>query len=138
LRYVDDFLLFADSKRQLWCWKEQVEDYLRTLRLKIHPGAHARPVREGVPFLGFVLYPDQRRLKRRNATNFGRRFRHLMADYFNGTMGPDQLHASIQGWLAHARHGNTVGLRKAVLADLRDRFRKMDGGRIERGCHGLS
>ena len=26
LRYVDDFALFADSKRQLWAWKEAVID----------------------------------------------------------------------------------------------------------------
>lgn len=27
--------------------------------------------------------------------------------------------ASIRGWVNHARHGNTVGLRKAVLGKIR-------------------
>ncbi len=62
---VDDFLLFADDKATLWAWKAAVERRLARLRLTIHPGAHPRPVSEGIPFLGFVTYPDHRRLKRR-------------------------------------------------------------------------
>ena len=27
LRYVDDFLLFADDKRQLWAWKEAIVSF---------------------------------------------------------------------------------------------------------------
>jgi hypothetical protein len=30
----------------------------------------------------------------------------------------DQLTASTQGWANHARYGNTVGLRKAVLGGI--------------------
>jgi hypothetical protein len=124
LRYVDDFLLFAHTKKQLWEWKKQIIRYLRKVRLILHNGVHPRPVTEGIPFLGFILFPDQRRLKRRNALNFSRRFRRLILDYFDGKMAPDQLYASARGWMAHASYGNTIGLQKAVLADLRDRFQQ--------------
>jgi hypothetical protein len=36
LRYVDDFALFADSRRQLWSWKAAVIERLAALRLVIH------------------------------------------------------------------------------------------------------
>ena len=43
---------------------------LARLRLTIHPGAQPQPVTEGVPFLGFIVYPEQRRLKRRKGLHF--------------------------------------------------------------------
>src|SRR5690606_495887 len=78
LRYVDDFLLFADSKRTLWQWKAALQERLVRLRLTIHDGAHPRPVTEGFPFLGFVIFPEQRRLKRRKGIHYQRRLRRLI------------------------------------------------------------
>lgn len=54
MRYVDDFLLFADDKATLWRWRDEVKGRLARLRLTMHEGAHPRPTAEGVPFLGFV------------------------------------------------------------------------------------
>jgi RNA-directed DNA polymerase len=116
LRFVDDFLLFADDKRQLWAWKAALESRLARLRLTIHPVAQARPVSEGIPFLGFVIYPDRRRLKRRKGIYYQRRFKRLLADYGAGRLSFERLTASVRGWSNHARYGNTLGLRKAVLS----------------------
>lgn len=113
LRYVDDFLLFAGSKQELWGWKRAIETHLESLRLKLHPGAHPRPVTEGIPFLGFVTYPDRRELKRRKGIHYRRRLKRLVAQARR--MGnPAKALASLQGWEAHCRHGNTVGLLESV------------------------
>ena len=57
LRYVDDFLLFADDKATLWRWRGEIIDFLATLRLTLHESrCHPQPVTEGIPFLGFVVY----------------------------------------------------------------------------------
>jgi retron-type reverse transcriptase len=115
LRYVDDFLLFADEKATLWRWKEAIKRRLQQLRLTLHRGAHPRPVMEGIPFLGFVLYPDRRRLKRRKGIHFRQRLRKLITQYQQGQIPLEQVSASVQGWVNHTRYGNTVGLRRAVL-----------------------
>jgi hypothetical protein len=115
VRYVDDLLLFTANKATLWAWKAAIQERLATLRLTIHPGAHPRPVEEGIPFLGFVTFPHQRRLKRRQGIYFRRKFRHLMAAHHADTVPLAHVTASVQGWVNHARYGNTVGLRKAVL-----------------------
>lgn len=115
LRFVDDFLLFADDKRTLWQWKIALEKRLARLRLTIHPGTHPRPVSEGIPFLGFTIYPERRRLKRRKGVYFQRRFTRLVEAYANGAITLEQLTATVQGWVNHVRYGNTIGLRKAVL-----------------------
>ena len=58
VRYVDDFLLFADDKRTLHGWRRNIEAYLATLRLTIHPDKARRfPVVTGLPFLGFQVFP---------------------------------------------------------------------------------
>lgn len=115
LRYVDDFLLFADDKSLLWEWKTAVVERLVRLRLTVHPGAQPRPVSEGIPFLGFTVFPNRRRLKRRKGVNFQRRLHELVSSYARGALALDRVVASVQGWVNHARYGNTMGLRKSVL-----------------------
>ncbi len=118
VRSVDDFVLFADDKRTLWEWKTRLVERLARLRLTIHPGAHPRPVTEGIPFLGFIVYPHRRRLKRRKGIHFARKLRGLVA-VEAGTRDLSDLTASIRSWAEHLRHGNTVGLRKAILGKIR-------------------
>ena len=119
LRYVDDFLLFSNSKRTLWQWKRAIEKRLAVLRLTIHPGARPQPVGEGVPFLGFVVYRYLRRLKRRKGIQFQRKLRGLVEGVELGELALEQLQASVRGWVNHLRYANTVGLRKAVLGRVR-------------------
>ena len=118
VRYVDDLLLFGDDKATLWEWKTALEARLAQLRLTLHPGAQPRPVSEGFPFLGFVIYPEKRRLKRRKRLYYQRKLRHLYRDYAQGRLPFERLSASVQGWANHARYGNTVGLRKAILSQI--------------------
>ncbi len=115
-RYVDDFLLFGESKRQLWAWKDAVREKLHSLRLTLHEGSSTvYPATNGIPFLGFRLYPTHRRLKRKNGVAFQRRLRRRMAQFARGEITFEQLTQSVQGWAAHAAHGNTYGLRRALL-----------------------
>jgi hypothetical protein len=115
LRYVDDLLLFSDDKGQLWEWQAALTQRLAALRLTAHPGAHPKPVGEGISFLGFVLFPQRRRLKRRKGIYYQRKLRALLAAYARGEIPLETVTASVQGWVNHVRYGNTVGLRKAVL-----------------------
>jgi hypothetical protein len=116
LRYVDDFLLFGDDKRQLRDWRAAIIEWLGTLRLTLHENrAQARPVTEGIPFLGFTVFPTHRRLKRRVGIAFRRRLKRRMTQFAAEEIEIDQLVASILGWIEHARHGDTWGLRRALL-----------------------
>jgi hypothetical protein len=116
LRYVDDMLLFGDDKRQLWDWKGAIIERTARLRLTIHEArAQVRPVTEGFPFLGFVVYPHKRRLKRRKGIAYARKLQALVEDYADGHISLERVTASVQGWANHARYGDTLGLRRALL-----------------------
>lgn len=115
VRYVDDLLLFDRSKEALWRAKDAVVERLESLRLTVHPGAHPKPVEEGIPFLGFVNFPQRRRLKRRKGVQFQRKLRRSVAAFQAGELTEARLIASVQGWRAHVRYGNTAGLQQAIL-----------------------
>ncbi len=116
IRYVDDFLLFSDDKLTLHAWREAIIKFLVSLRLRLHESrAQVYPTTEGIPFLGFRVYPTHRRLKRTKGLAFQRRLKRLLAAYATREIESEQLNASVQGWVAHASHGDTYGLRRAVL-----------------------
>jgi retron-type reverse transcriptase len=118
LRYVDDFALFAPDKATLHQWRAAILGFLPDLRLKLHENrAAVYPAHTGIPFLGWRVYPDHLRLKRRNGVNFQRRYRQLLCQYANGEIGLEQVDQSVQGWIAHVQHGQTWGLRRALLGD---------------------
>ncbi len=119
LRYVDDFALFADSKRELWAWKGAVIKRLARLRLVIHETrTQVLPVAAGIPWLGFVVYPTHRRVKARKVRNAHRRLRSRLAAYHAGEISFAELDASIRGWIAHVGHADSWGLRERVLDSL--------------------
>jgi len=111
LRYVDDFLLFANDKQTLWKWRKGIIERSGSLRLTIHEErAIPRPVTDGIRFLGFVAYPEKRLLKREKGIAYQRKLKHLL-----NTASEETIQASVQGWINHLRYGDTWGLRKAIL-----------------------
>ena len=116
LRYVDDFLLFADSKPALWHYKGEIVHFLGKLRLTLHDrSSTVFPVKNGVGFLGFRLYPDYRRLKRKNGINFCRRLRRNFRAYGRGELTFEDLTCRVRGWIAHAEHADTWRLRTTIF-----------------------
>lgn len=116
LRYVDDFLLFSNSKKELWFLKNKLIEKLNTLRLVIHTDkAHIFPTRTGIPFLGFRIYPEYRLLKSRKANQYRRHLKSLNRKHKLGEIEREKVTASMQGWINHARYGDTWGLRGAIL-----------------------
>ena len=118
VRYVDDLLLFAKDKASLWEWHTGLIERFAKLRLTAHDGAHPRPVIEGIPYLGFLLYPNYRRLKSRKGVYYRRRLTSMLGDWEAQRLSSEDVAASVNGWVNHVRYGNTVGLQAALLQDL--------------------
>jgi retron-type reverse transcriptase len=119
VRYVDDFLVFADDKRRLHGVRAEVECFLEALRLRIHQDKSVVfPCAHGIRFLGFRVFPTHRLLARENVRQFRRRMRRMQREFAAGRIGFDAIRPRIMSWIGHARHANTYRLR----ADL---FRRM-------------
>ncbi len=74
------------------------------------------PTHSGIPWLGFVVYPTHRLIKRRNAVNFTRRLESCLDGYRAGQISFAELDAGVQGWINHVRYADTWGLREQVFA----------------------
>lgn len=98
-RYVDDFVLFGDDRAQLLDWREQLIEFLaRRLRLRVHEGAaQVQACADGLPWLGFVVYPDHRRVKSRKVVETTRRLVGRHAAWRAGEISFGELDASVQG-----------------------------------------
>ena len=120
LRYMDDFLLFGDDKASLQRWRAAIITRLCDLRLELHEAqAQARPVSEGISFLGFVVFPTHRRLKRRRGIAYQRKLRQLVAAYHRHDASRQDIERSLHGWINHVRYADTWGLRRSVLRIVR-------------------
>ena len=116
VRYVDDIAAFSDSKRQLWSVKRAVKDCLQKLRLRLHDAqAQVAPTAMGAPWLGFVVWPNRRRLKARKVRHFTRRLRDQWDAYESGRLSFAELDASVRGFLSHSRVADADGLVRHVL-----------------------
>jgi hypothetical protein len=119
LRYMDDFVLFGDDKTQLHEWKAAIGNFLSSrLRLVLHPQKSlVFPVKVGLDFCGFRLYPTHRRLRRSAIHRFAQRFRRQRKAYRQGELSLAEMTTSVQCWIAHAAHGDTWRLRERLFAD---------------------
>jgi hypothetical protein len=80
-------------------WKAQIIAFLaRRLRLILHERESVvTPVTVGIPFLGFRVYPDHRRLRHRNGVAFARRLRQMARQYRQGEIALPTVSARARG-----------------------------------------
>lgn len=116
-RYVDDFVLFDNSKDRLREIFSAIRRFLLTLRLDLHPGkSRIHRTDDGLTFLGWRVFPDRCRLDSGNVRRFRARMRGLQSDYAHGAVAWRDVQQRVQAWIAHASHGNTWKLREGLLA----------------------
>lgn len=116
LRYMDDLLFFAESKAVAWCLYDETRKWLeqeRSLQLKERASVVA-PVTEGVPFLGFRVYPDCWRFKRERFLRTRRTAAIRQREFLDGVISEDRYVASI---LAADASGRWFGF-KGILNNL--------------------
>lgn len=117
IRFVDDFLLFSDDKKALQWMLAQIRDHLAGLRLTLHGRkCQIYQIRRGVPFLGWQVFPDHRRLIRKSGIRIQHRLQALHEAYASGEKDLTQVRCSVMSYRGHLQHGDTWGLRKKWFA----------------------
>lgn len=72
-RYCDDLDAHAATKKECWKVRDLVHECIDKTGLHIKPNECVRPLTEGLDFLGYVIYPDHTRLRKRNKQNMARK-----------------------------------------------------------------
>lgn len=119
IRYMDDFIIFHDSKQYLKELKEELKKFLYHLRLILHDKKQQIfPSKNGVLFLGFHIYREKRRLNKENIRRFFQRMKVNQNKFKDGDIDLEKIRQSIVSWIGHTKHGDCYLLRKDIFRRL--------------------
>jgi RNA-directed DNA polymerase len=132
-RYMDDLLLFGDNKRELWRSAQSIEHFITTrLRLTLRPEVTlVCPTSQGVPFLGFRIWPNHMRFDGKRRLRFRRQFTILQRKLDDSALSEEDAGRSASSLIAWSAHANTLNMRRAWLLRAQ---RPSKFGRVERGA----
>jgi RNA-directed DNA polymerase len=133
LRYVDDMVALDDDKGRLAEVREAVRERLAADRLRLHPRkANISPTADGLDVLGYLVFPNHRRLRNDNGHRFSRRMRGFARAYAAGLIDLEDIKPSLQSWIGHAMHADTLRLRANIVS--RIVFRRGTGREAAGAC----
>ena len=114
LRYVDDFILLDTDPEQLRAWVAEIVAFLAEhLLLEVKEGTRLRPVTDGADFLGYIVRPHYRLVRRRVIGNLRDRlaaFERPHVSVLSIRLPPDRrdgLRAVLASYLGHFSHADT-------------------------------
>jgi len=101
IRYVDDFVILHNSKKQLEIWKEQINEFLKKeLKIKLHSDkSRIISLSKGVDFVGFRNFYYFKLLRKRNIQNMFLKIK----KYGEKEISHEKIMEIFQGWNAYAR-----------------------------------
>lgn len=117
VRYMDDFISFSNDKdvlNELLVEIRQFADSNLKLRLKDKVTLIA-PVSEGVPFLGFRVFPGIIRIKRENLVRMRRKIHQKEQLYIEGKISEKSLTQSVNSIVGHVAHVNSLSVRRGIF-----------------------
>lgn len=112
IRYMDDILFFHHDKTQLHVWQQAMTEFLyQNLYLTVNPcKARLYPTKQGVSFVGYVIYPYFLRLRGSSVRRFKKRYRKQLRGVMTEHIKPATMYESFASWKAHANHASSQKL----------------------------
>lgn len=122
VRYMDDFVAFADERGELRTARAAIEARLGALGLRAKPTATMlAPTRDGLPFLGCSVFPTVRRIRPANRKRVVQRWKHRLWQWREGEIDEVALADCTRSMMAHLEHGTTRAWRRRWCAQLEGR-----------------
>ena len=139
VRYMDDFVVWGDSGRELRAVCERVREFLaRELKLDLNDKTIINRTTFGMDFLGYRLFPGTVRLARRSKVRFTRKFRRYEAALMRGEWSELVLQQRMQALLAFVVPANSGAFRQHVLQRFRVAAKRLEpresGRQLEQRC----
>ena len=131
VRYCDDFVLLHNDKNVLGDAIGQIISYLAGMRMRLHERRlSVRPVRSGLTFVGYRIWPTHRLIKKDNIKRFRRRVRWLRWAYAKGMIDWDDVKVRLDSWIGHARQADS----KQLVRRLSKEWRFTRDGTVKVSC----
>ena len=111
---MDDLVILGHDKAELHLIKGSIREFLKEkLKLELkEKGSFIAPLSEGIPLLGFRIFPVLIRLQHNTLVRFSRKYRQKESQYLKGEIEEQDFIRSAVSLLGHIEHGNTYRLRQ--------------------------
>lgn len=76
-RYCDDKRILADTKTEAWRGAALTRERVEFMGLKVKPNYRVYPIEEGIDFLGYKIYPEFTRIRKRNKKKAAKRLHRI-------------------------------------------------------------
>lgn len=118
VRYMDDMVLWHDDKEALLEAERQFQDFIRErLKQELKPFCLNKNT-EGLPFLGYLLYPDTIRLAQRSRKRYIQKIKQYQAWLDSGAWTQKEFQNHATPLTAFTQHADAKAFRQKVHASL--------------------
>lgn len=120
IRYMDDFIIIHEDKDYIKECRNQIEDKLSSLGLKLNlRKTQLSKLSQPIKFLGFSFRLTEtgkvvQKLLPEKVSHERRKLKKLVASAKNGTMTREEVDACFNSWVAHAQQGDCYNLIKSM------------------------
>lgn len=125
-RYCDDGVVLGKTKAELWMIRDIIHEQLQEIDLVVKLNERVFPTAEGIDFLGYVIRPNNVRLRKRIKQKFARKMREVKS-----RKRRRELTASFYGMTKHADCNNLfnklTGKTMKSFKDLNVAYKPEDG-----------
>ena len=116
VRYMDDFILLANTKKECIVLKNKIKFYLEQyLKLKLNEKSKYYPSKMGVDFCGYRIFPTHKLLRNNSKKKIKKKVKIWNEQYKKHNLNFTYVLQSINSWLGHISHCNSYTLKKKIL-----------------------
>lgn len=118
VRYMDDFVIIHHDKRYLAELLNKITRVVEDdLHLQLNPKTAIFPIKHGVDFCGYRVYPTYLKPRKRNIKAARRRLKVLAKKVNNGTESIEKFKRSMASYLGYVQHCKGYNSMEKILDD---------------------
>jgi retron-type reverse transcriptase len=118
LRYMDDFILFENSKEKLHNLSYEINSFVEDkLKLQLKPNPITSPCHQGISFLGFCVFPNLIILQNKKLKTLKEKIIELEEKANLGEITEAELANRVQSMIAHISKYNTFKTRQKIFEE---------------------
>ncbi len=115
VRYMDDIVFWDREKKMLLEIGKNFEVFSKVyLRLSLKPYC-LNDVKRGLPFLGYLIFPDKILLAQRSKKRYAKKLNGLQQEYESGIINEHEYQTRLNSLISFTEHANALGFRKKVM-----------------------
>jgi len=116
VRYMDDFVLWADDKGTLKAHLAAIQGFAGSaLKLTLKDNIQLNHCARGIPFLGYRIFSGRLTLGPRAGRRFARKLRGYEQEWLTGEWSEADLARHMEALLSYVRFADTLGLRRRIV-----------------------